>query len=251
VNRDRAAPLVLDVQSQDGVAKYLQLRNALARAISGGQWKAGDQLPTEDELVRAAGVSLGTVQRAMRMLVDDQLVVRRQGAGTFVSTTQTPMNAPLLHCRFLDEKTGGTLPLYSRVVRRRSVRAHGRWSPYFKSSDIVAIERLFSINNEFDVYTHLYFERERFPALASISTDALTGVNFKDLISRDFHLVLRRFSEALTVREFPEYVCRAAGAPSGTFGAVLDIVAYDDRGNAVYFQDLFVPPNDRQLIVTP
>jgi GntR family transcriptional regulator len=249
--RSRAAKLALEIKPRDGHAKYLQVRDALARAISAGTWKAGDRLPTEDEIVAATGMSLGTVQRAMRMLVDDRVVVRRQGAGTFIASGETPMSAPFLHCRFLNE-TGATLPIFSRVVRRRAVRARGRWTQYFKRPDIACIERLFSISGEFIVYTHLYFESERFPALASeISTDALTGVNVKDLISRDFHLPLRSFSETLAVRAFPNYVCRAAKIPDMTFGAVLDVVAFDAAGTAVYFQDLFVPPNERVLKVTP
>lgn len=249
---DHAATLALGVEPRDGIAKYLQVRDALARAIAAGRWKAGERLPTEEELVKATGVSLGTVQRAMRMLVDDRLVVRRQGAGTFVAAAGTPMNAPLLHCRFLDETTGETLPIFSRVLKRRPVRTRGRWSAYFERNSVICIERLFSINNEFSVYTHLYFERDRFPALAStISTDALTGVNVKDLISRDFNLALRRFSEMLSVRIFPEYVCRAVHVPAATSGAVLDVIAYDQRGDPVYLQDFFIPPNDRRLVVMP
>jgi len=240
------------VKSHDGTAKYLQVRNALADAIAAGSWKAGERMPAEDEIARKTGVSLGTVQRALRMLVDEQLVVRRQGAGTFVASSETPMKAPLLHCRFLDEKTGATLPIFSRVIRRRAVRGKGRWSSYFERSDIVCIERFFSIDNEFAVYTHLYFEASRFPALArEIPARALTGVNFKDLLSRDYHLTLRRFSETLSVRAFPEYVCRALSLPHETSGAVLDIVAHAPGGDAVYFQDLFVPPNERRLLVTP
>jgi GntR family transcriptional regulator len=238
--------------AQIGVAKYVQLRNTLADAIAAGSWKVGERLPAEDEIARTSGVSLGTVQRALRMLVDDQLVVRRQGAGTYVASDETPMKAPLLHCRFLDEKTGATLPIFSHVVRRRAVRGKGRWSAYFERSNIVCIERLFSIGNEFVVYTHLYFEAPRFPALArKMPVRALTGVNFKDLLSRDYHVTLRRFSETLSVRAFPDYVCRAQDVPLKSSGAVLDIVAYAPGGDAVYFQDLFVPPNERRLIVTP
>jgi DNA-binding GntR family transcriptional regulator len=58
--------------AQIGVAKYVQLRNTLADAIAAGSWKVGERLPAEDEIARTSGVSLGTVQRALRMLVDAQ-----------------------------------------------------------------------------------------------------------------------------------------------------------------------------------
>ncbi|MGH7187216.1 MAG: GntR family transcriptional regulator, partial [Pseudomonadota bacterium] len=78
----------------DGLPKFLRLRNALAGAISGGRWKAGARIPTEESLTQATGVSLGTVQRARRTLADDGLIVRRHGTGTFVSSGEAPMNAP-------------------------------------------------------------------------------------------------------------------------------------------------------------
>ena len=54
-----------------GVPKYLRLRNALAGAISDGHWKAGARIPTEERLTEATGLSLGTVQRALRTLERD------------------------------------------------------------------------------------------------------------------------------------------------------------------------------------
>ena len=252
MDRELAATLARGTHERDGTAKYLQLRNAIANAITAGAWKAGDRLPTEDELVAATGVSLGTVQRAMRMLVDDRLVVRRQGAGSFVAAAEAPMDAPLIHCRFLDEETGRTLPIFSHVVRRRQVRARGWWSAHLTRTKIACVERLFSISNEFVVYTHLYFEHDRFPALAArFTNDASTALNVKDVIARDFHLTLRRYSEKLSVRAFPDYVCRALDVAADTSGAVLDIVAFDQAGAAVYVQDLFVPPNNRRLVITP
>lgn len=61
----------------------------------------------------------------------------------------------------------------------------------------------------------------------------------------------RPFTEMLSVRVFPDYVCRAVSVPTATSGAVLNMIAYDQVGDAVYFQDLFVPPNERRLVVTP
>ena len=51
----------------NGVPKYLRLRNSLATAISDGRWKVGAKIPTEDRLTEATGLSLGTVtERSIR-----------------------------------------------------------------------------------------------------------------------------------------------------------------------------------------
>lgn len=241
--------LDLAVGRQSGIPKYLQLRSALAVAIADGRWKAGAQIPTEDQLTEGTGLSLGTVQRALRALADDGLVVRRQGTGTFVADGEKPMSAPFYHCRFLDDDGRGLLPIFSRVLSRRRAAGEGGWSQHVRGPNVLCIERLFSINHEFDVYTHLYIDAARFPTLAEIALPELHGVNFKDLLARDYHLSLSQFSETLRVAVFPPYVCKAIGVKRGTSGAVLEIIARDRQGEPVYFQDLCLPPSRRSLFV--
>ncbi len=53
-----------------------------------GTWAAGAKLPTEAQLAAETGLSLTTVRRAFDDLVQEGLVVRRQGAGSFVAQRQ-------------------------------------------------------------------------------------------------------------------------------------------------------------------
>jgi GntR family transcriptional regulator len=235
---------------QQGVPKYLQLRTALARQISGGEWEAGGKLPPEEKLVTMSGLSLGTVQRALRLLVDDGLLVRKQGMGTFVASGSAPMNAPFYHCRFVDD-SGELLTLYSKVLRRAKAPATGPWSAHIGGAQVQCIERLFSIANEFSIYVNLYFDPERLPILRTLPLEQLNGVNFKGLLSREFQLPVTRFAENLSVRFFPDAVCKAIKVPRRTSGGVMEIVAYDSGGQAVYFQELYIPPNSRRLLVSP
>ena len=232
----------------DGLPKYLRLRNALAGALAEGRWKAGARIPTEESLTQATGLSLGTVQRALRTLADDGLVVRRHGMGTFVSSGEAPMNAPFYHCRFLDDD-GNLLPIFSRFVRRERVPGTGPWTHHLGDTAITCIERTFSIDGQFSIYTHLYFDARRLPSLANAPAAKLSGVNVKDLITRKHHISLARFTETLRVAVFARHVCDAIGVKAKTAGAILEIVALDRKGAAVYFQDLFIPPVPRRLYI--
>lgn len=249
MNNDTESPArpQLRLPQQSGVPKYLLLRNYLAEEIASGRLERGEKLPPEDALAEMTELSLGTVQRSLRMLVDEGKLLRKHGAGTFVADDSSMMHAPFQHCRFIDEQTGELLAIYSKVVRRRVVKESGPWSAKLQAARPVCIERLFSIDNEFTIYTHLYFDGEVFPELAALDTEKLNGANFKDLLAREFHRPPARFSEQLSVREFPAYVCKAARLAPATCGSVLEIYAYDRRGDAVYFQDLFIPPNQRRL----
>src|SRR3954454_10519927 len=85
---------------QPGLSKYAQLRQAIIGAIEAGYWTPGAKLPTEVELTRLAPCSLGTIQRAFRALVEEGMIERRQGHGSFVAAAPHEMEDPL-HCRFL------------------------------------------------------------------------------------------------------------------------------------------------------
>lgn len=241
----------LHAAQQSGIPKYLLLRNYLAEEIGSGRLPAGTRLPGEDELAKLSTLSLGTVQRSLRMLVEEGRLVRKHGIGTFVAEMPAKMQAPFQHCRFIDEATGQLLPIFSKVVRRRAVPETGPWSTYLPGDKITCIERLFSIADEFILYTHLYFDAAVFPQLVTLETNKLNGANMKDLLAQEFHHPLAGFAEQLSVRVFPDYVCKAIKVSCGTSGGVLEIVASDIRGDVMYFQDLFIPPNRRRLLITP
>jgi GntR family transcriptional regulator len=82
-----------------------------------------------------------------------------------------------------------------------------------------------------------------------MSMKQLNGMNFKELLTCELGNPLSRFSESPSVRSFPDYVRKAIKVRAKTSGAVLQIVAYDQRGDAIYFQDLFIPPNGSRLVV--
>ena len=68
-------------------AKYLQIFDALQRAIRDGRYPQGVALPSDGALVRRYGVSRITVTKAKDELVRRGLVYRRRGSGTFVTSS--------------------------------------------------------------------------------------------------------------------------------------------------------------------
>ena len=70
-------------------SKHRDVYTALRRQLQAGQWKPGERIPTEAELIRQFRVSRITVGRAVRDLEAGGFVERRRGAGTFVKNAQT------------------------------------------------------------------------------------------------------------------------------------------------------------------
>ena len=65
---------------------YQQIKVLILQSLQGGEWKPGDVIPSEMDLAARFRVSQGTVRKAIDELAAENLVVRRQGKGTFVAT---------------------------------------------------------------------------------------------------------------------------------------------------------------------
>lgn len=63
---------------------YRQLKTLLLEKISEGKLQPGDQIPTEHELCKAFSISRTPVRQALKELVNEGVLSRRQGSGTFV-----------------------------------------------------------------------------------------------------------------------------------------------------------------------
>lgn len=65
---------------------YQQIKALITQSLQSGEWKPGELIPSEVELASRFKVSQGTVRKAIDELAAENLVVRRQGKGTFVAT---------------------------------------------------------------------------------------------------------------------------------------------------------------------
>jgi len=93
--RSRNAVALLDRperKSAGPVPHYRRIKEHIVRHIEAGEWRAGDQVPSESTLVKQLKVSRMTVNRALRELTHEGLLVRVQGTGTFVAERRPLFN---------------------------------------------------------------------------------------------------------------------------------------------------------------
>lgn len=65
---------------------YQQIKGLILQSLEAGEWRPGELIPSEMELAARFRVSQGTVRKAIDELAAENLVMRRQGKGTFVAT---------------------------------------------------------------------------------------------------------------------------------------------------------------------
>ncbi len=118
---DAAAPL-------RRVPLYAQAEKVLEDLLVGRQYRIGDRIPPEVELVRSLGVSRATIRAAVGRLVSRGLLVRRQGSGTFLARLPERSGQPGPAGIKLGSSVAqlGRLDTYTSIAERLGVKADRR-----------------------------------------------------------------------------------------------------------------------------
>ena len=112
---------------------FQQIKNHILERIHAGEWKEGDQIPTEAALGRQFGVARMTVNRALRELTAEQSLTRIQGVGTYVA--QHKYQSTLVAIRSIaDEVRGRGHDHACVVVRLEKLRAPAPLARQFEAN---------------------------------------------------------------------------------------------------------------------
>ncbi len=239
-------------EADDTRAKHRRISEGILSAIEAGRWRPGDQLPAEDQLAAEMGASLGTVQRALRSLVEMGVVERHHGRGTFVTGSRA-QEGHLKHFRFKAE--GGTqlLPVYFRIIGVELTAESGPWSQFFGAdeSEYVTIRRFVSVNDEFEVFSEIYLPAKRFGDLARMSGAMLDGISVRDMLAARFNAPTLRTRQTIACQALPPRVTRPLAVPPGQCGLVWTVCGMSYRDVPITWQRIFVPPSDRVIELLP
>src|SRR6201982_1487536 len=103
-------------------ARYLKVKDFILERIAGGSLRAGERVPSENELTRALTVSRMTANRALRELAADGVLVRIAGVGTFVAEQRVHAH-PLEVRNIADEIRARGHEYVAKVVFHGSISA--------------------------------------------------------------------------------------------------------------------------------
>ena len=165
MNRDNNRPSVR-ATSPTFSPLYRQIKDFMIRSLEAGEWGPGDAIPSEGELAIRFNVSQGTVRKAIDEMATENMLVRRQGKGTFVATH----NDPRLFYRFLRlvPDDGDETPAVSDPVTCELVSA----SPEVASvlglavgAPVVFVERMLRFRGQPVVFDQIYLVGDLFQGL--------------------------------------------------------------------------------------
>lgn len=145
---------------------YRQIKGLILQALDNGEWQPGAAIPSETELATRFSVSQGTVRKAIDELAAENLLVRRQGKGTFVATHSDPR----AFFRFLRlvPLSGGIEPAKSTPLECWRAKAGPEAARVLRmklGESIIIVRRLLEFSDKPVVVDEIYLPGEIFAGL--------------------------------------------------------------------------------------
>ena len=195
---------------------YQQIKALIVQSLEQGEWKPGEIIPSEVELAQRYGVSQGTVRKAIDELALENLVVRRQGKGTFVATH----NEVRSQYRFLRLMPNVGEPSYpsSRVVECKRIRCPNDISRLLdvkQGDSVIFIKRVLSFDQQPIVLDEIWLPGNQFKGLTSERLQNWQGTLY-GFFESEFGVQMIQASEKITAVAANQEQSDSLGVPAST-----------------------------------
>jgi len=209
---------------------YRQVRERLLRRLATGAWPAGGMLPSEPALAAELGVSQGTVRKALDALTAENLLVRRQGRGTFVAR-HDERRILFQFFRLVADRGERQFPesevlVVVRAAANRRERARLMLSA---PARVVRIRRLRTLGGRACIAESISLPEALFPGLWQRKLPN----NLYGLYAEEYGISIARASERLKAVMLPRGDAARLGAAPGTPALEIDRLAIAIDGRRV------------------
>jgi len=226
---------------QEGAAQFLplyqQIKSLLTQSLEAGEWMPGESIPSEMDLAVRFRVSQGTVRKAIEELAKENLLVRRQGKGTYVASHN---DEPRAAFKFLRLRSDDAQPIVTRsdILECRRVRAPAdvaRQLDIKAGESMVQLRRLLSINDRPGVLDEIWLPASIFRGL---SADKLSGYKgpLYGLFEREYGTRMVRADERLKAVSADETAATLLKVPPGEPLLLIERVAFTYLDRPVEFR---------------
>lgn len=209
---------------------YLQLRDRLAARIGNGEWRIDAALPSENVLASETGLSVGTVRKAMQMLVDEGLLERRRGSGTYLRAPA--FNASLFRFFSIQMPDGeGAIPT-STILSRQIETAPPAVSALFGETDAIHVQRLRGSSDRVLMAEDIWLRRSSFNGFETLAEADLGPLLYPLFLSR-FGIYIARAVDDVSFSTADARIAEQLGLSPGDPIAVIERTAYSADGRPV------------------
>jgi GntR family transcriptional regulator len=227
-------------QVDERLPLYQRLRDEIRSEI-GRRWRPGDAIPPEAELAKKHGVALGTMRKALDLLVSDGLLERFQGRGTFVR--RPDFNASLFRFfRFQSAEGERRIP-DSRIIRRQLLKAPSAVAQALRlaaRTEVIRLHRLRFVNEAPVLLEDIWLPKAKFEPLLEIETIAYGNLLYP-MYEKHCGQVVSSAEETLSVEVIDGPDAKLLRMRAGAPVIVIERTAYDFERVPVEWRRSFGP----------
>ncbi len=228
--------------------KRTAARLAIVSVIRANLVKPGELLPSEKELTTILGISLGTVQAALRQLQDMGTIIRRRGDGTRVSALE-PHGDSIWHFRFADRLDGSPLRIVDQDVWVDRITTTGIWSAYIgANAEYIRIRRLLTMQNGALAGAEMFLNTSLATGIKNIDVDELQFTNIRPYLEEKFGLVTKGTTHIVKTVDLDDETAGHFGLSSRGTHFEIHAKAFSHNQSPVYFQRIYISTADCALI---
>jgi len=194
---------------------YEQIKTLLTQSLVAGEWRPSEMIPSEMELAERYKVSQGTVRKAIDSLASENILIRRQGKGTYVATH----DAEVIKRRFLRlaAANGQKEALQSEFLSCDKTKADGHVAKLLElksGAGVIEIKRLLTFSGRPLIYDHIVVPATPFKGLNSIKTIESNGSMYS-MYESQFGIRMIRAEEKLKAVAADKEAATALGLKVG------------------------------------
>ncbi len=196
---------------------YLQIKALIMRGLRDGEWRPGEAIPSEIDLAQRYRVSQGTVRKAIDALADENLLLRRQGRGTFVAT-HAEQRIRYRFLRLQSDEDDPRGPLLRRVIdcrRQRATAEVARVLELKAGEAVVQVRRLLEWPDEPIVLDDIWLPGAQFKGLTAERLESSSGPLY-GLFEQEFGVRMIRAEEKLRAVAADAAAAQWLAVPEGT-----------------------------------
>jgi GntR family transcriptional regulator len=234
----------MNAETIPGRTKRTAARLALTSAIRSGLLAPGDVLPPETELAEIIGVSLGTIQVALRQLQDIGVITRRRGDGTRVASNE-PLTPSVWHFRLIRLRDGQPVHPIREKIRIGTTADAGVWSNFLGNGpELIRIVRRFGTHGSPSFGAEMYIAPKLVPKLVQVGPDELKMVNIRTYLETRYGLSVTSTRQTVRLTRLEAKTARRCGLSTLVDMLEIHAEAFSATRQPVYFQRIFVPASD-------
>lgn len=220
----------IEIDKKSSLPLHVQITKAFKEALRADILKPNDRIPNEEDLSKHLKVSRPVVRQAYRSLMEEQLIYRYKGRGSFVAEPKFEFNLFNSVNSLTKQIRALGLNIYIQELGLERVKYDPLRMHQLELSVqdyVFALKRLYYGDNKSLFYMEMWIPEKHFP---NFDQSLYQEKAFMNVLKEAYTVKYEKSTRILRAIILPDYICDYLALPSGSAGFVMENVTWDTQG---------------------